>query len=224
MNKSQHLGDDLLNAWIDDSANAPEHCIIKEHLGQCVSCRNDLDALRSVKVALSRLPHPPIPRSFQLTPEQARKRRLIGPKSSLPPVVSLLPVVRMLGIAAVIVFMVLGGSLPLGPVSGTLTDDSDQSMMPSETDERGDASQRQRSNAPMAAAPGEVVDRGDTASSQSSISDALSEEAASANGQALSAPESDGGFTALELATMTAAGLAVVLLGVWVYLNRMSHQ
>lgn len=223
MNTSQHLSDDLLNAWVDGSATDGEQSIIQEHLSHCAPCRKELNDLNAVKRALSALPQPAPPRTFQLTAEQARRPATI-PADPVPSKhMQLLPIVRVLSIAAVITFLVLGGSLALGPVAGALRDDSVQTAQITETDESAGASQNQNQDSPMAAFPGDVVDQGDAASSTSSMTDSLGEQPSNANTGAMDASEGDNGLSLLELATMTAAILAGTFLGLWVLLGRMSQ-
>ena len=72
MHTTNHLSDELLNSWIDGVVTADERSIICTHLEHCQLCRDELESLRSVKRLLSDLSQVRLPRSFQLTPEQAR--------------------------------------------------------------------------------------------------------------------------------------------------------
>lgn len=74
MHTTNHLSDELLNSWVDGVVTADERSIICTHLEHCQLCRDELESLRTVKRLLSDLPQVRLPRSFQLTPEQARDR------------------------------------------------------------------------------------------------------------------------------------------------------
>ena len=72
MHTTSHLTDKLLNSWVDGVVTADERSLICTHLEHCQVCRDELESLRAVKRLLSDLPEHHLPRSFQLTPEQAR--------------------------------------------------------------------------------------------------------------------------------------------------------
>lgn len=74
MHNTNHLSDELLNSWVDGVVTTDERSIICTHLEHCQLCRDELESLRTVKRLLSDLPQVRLPRSFQLTPEQACNR------------------------------------------------------------------------------------------------------------------------------------------------------
>lgn len=74
MHTTNHLSDELLNSWVDGVVTTDERSMISTHLEHCQLCRDELESLRTVKRLLSDLPQVRLPRSFQLTPEQARDR------------------------------------------------------------------------------------------------------------------------------------------------------
>ncbi len=42
MNTTAHLGDDILNAWIDHAATPQEQDVIRDHVATCDTCRQRL--------------------------------------------------------------------------------------------------------------------------------------------------------------------------------------
>lgn len=70
MHTTSHLSEELLNSWVDGVVTGSERSVICVHLGHCQRCRHEVEALGAVKQLLSDLPAPPLPRSFQITPDQ----------------------------------------------------------------------------------------------------------------------------------------------------------
>ncbi|HWV25096.1 MAG TPA: zf-HC2 domain-containing protein [Thermomicrobiales bacterium] len=166
---TSHLSDDLLNAWLDDEATGLDSDAIRAHLAICERCRESLASLRSVKSLVAELPEVQLPRSFTLTQDQAKRDP--APASTI---IRLLPVTRILGIAAVIAFLVLGVATALGPVGQSdenqAADQSPLILSATGTNPEDETSLNE-SLSRRAAAPGEVVDQGLSATSSNSALD-----------------------------------------------------
>lgn len=225
MTMAQHLSDDVLNAWLDHVLPADEHDAIETHLRQCDACRREADSLAAIIAALAALPQADPPRSFRLTPEQARRPE----PAAAPPVhgvLRLLPVVRSLSIAAVMALLIVSGAMLLGPVG---SDDGSMATMgvAGETSGRNSASLEQEAEE-AGGGPGSIVDRGEAASAGT---DALSNAAAPRSAMpqpepepATSEPVATDEDDVLSPLAITAIGLgvaSVALLGLWFALSRM---
>lgn len=222
-----HLGDDLLNSWLDGVATDAERRLVEEHVETCDHCREALDSLAMVKQALADLPEPALPRSFQLTPEQAATPTPIR-KDPPSNVVRLLPITRVLSIAAVIAFLVLGGATALGPGSNVLTGNDQVATESGETGD--DAETFEVSDAafppPMAALPqdeGQVLSRGDSATSSNIASEALDNMALEREASP-GTSESEDSSQGLMVATITAGIIALAASALWFGLSRVKRQ
>lgn len=208
MNTPAHLGDDILNAWIDGVATEHERIVVEDHVASCDICQKQLEELRAIKSMFSSLPDVTPPRSFTLTADQAKKPTPIRSGGEQSTIVRLLPIVRTLSVAAVLAVMVLGGVLALGP--------SDDTIDPA--NETGRTSQSFQEAPPMQAMPsrGEVIDQGEAASAHDSTSDALESDAQES---VTSSSSSDDGLTSLEIATITVGVLALGLGVSWIWMS-----
>ncbi len=65
----------LLSDYIDEALTASDKIRLRQHLDECAPCTADLAGLQSVVVNLQHLPELAVPRSFGLTPAQARRLR-----------------------------------------------------------------------------------------------------------------------------------------------------
>jgi anti-sigma factor RsiW len=203
MNATAHLGDDILNALIDDVATGQEREVVERHTATCDTCRQRLDELRAVKAVLGNLQEVAPPRSFRLTEDQARKPTSI-PAAQPSAIIRLLPIVRTLSVAAILAVMVLGGVVALGPSDQSLTNETDNASVSFQMQEP-----------PLSAAPiqpGELVDQGESASAHDSTSNALEDEAREATS---SIPGPDEGLTTLEVVTIAIGVLAIGLSLAW---------
>lgn len=204
-----HLDDDLLNAWLDGEATGTEADAIRDHLAVCERCQAELESLRAIKTMLADLPEARLPRSFTLTPAQAARKpepvRNAG-------VVRLLPVTRILGIAAVIAFLVLGAADAFGPITESLggSDNAPANAALSGTNPDTGASQEQEQAPMRAAAPGQVIDRGTSATSSNDVVGSMSQPAPVAD---------DSDTPALRVAWIASGALAVVALAAWAFLG-----
>jgi len=112
-----HLSTDQLNAWLDGETTDAEASIILPHLTSCERCQRELESLREVQTLLADMPEVRLPRSFALTVEQAEERPAAETTAVPAALLHLVPVTRILGIAAVIAFLVLGVASTLGPIA-----------------------------------------------------------------------------------------------------------
>ena len=101
MTQLPHIDVDALNAYLDDAVPDAERRTIASHLTSCAHCRRELAELRTTVSLLHRLPQYQPRRSFQLGAEHARRPRRLS--------VRLLPVIRPLAMAAVVLFAVVTG-------------------------------------------------------------------------------------------------------------------
>lgn len=208
-----HLADDILNAWIDGVATPEEQAIIDHHLTSCATCQRRLDELQGVKAMLSGLPEVAPPRSFALTPEQAKKPTPISERVTPSNIIRLLPIVRTLSVAAMLAVLILGGSLLIGGDNADLSSDATTEMQSGET--AGDVGSLGAADpAPAALERGEIVDQGESASAHDSTSTSLA-------GETPSVPigTTDGGLTGVEITTIV-LGVAALLLGAtWMWMS-----
>jgi Putative zinc-finger len=65
---ADHLGDDLLSAFVDDQLTPDEAQQVRAHLATCSVCQERLDGFRSVAALLRRLPEVEPPRDLSLGP------------------------------------------------------------------------------------------------------------------------------------------------------------
>lgn len=252
LDAEHHPDIDLLSDFVSGD-DAPEvRAAIAAHLATCEACREEVRSLRGTVALLHDLPQISPPVSFQLGPEHARTARSGGGVAPEPSrVVRLLPLVRTLSVAAVLLFLVIGGGAFLS--DRNQGSDSQPAMVadqaaPTVGSETGGASgslkeaedQSSESEAPprSAAVPpqtGGVVDRGDSASADvnnpapaSSGQDAEATPPADRVGQGApisseSVDTSDDGFPWLST-TIGLGAVAIVLVGLWIALARLSRQ
>lgn len=164
----QHVRTEDLSAYIDEMLSEGERSAIASHLVACADCRAELGDLRATVHLLGQLPQYRPRRSFQLGMEHDTHE----PQRSS--IVRLVPLVRALSAAAVILFIVASGALFLGN-SGDDVDDAapPRSSVGNETGAANGASQEGETStsgqqpAPVTEAPGDggLIDRGAAASS-----------------------------------------------------------
>lgn len=101
MSETPHIDTATLSAYLDGAVSAAERREIAAHLAACALCRRELAELRGTVALLRGLPQYEPRRSFRLGADQRRR------PSGLP--VRLLPVIRPLSIAAVMLFAIVTG-------------------------------------------------------------------------------------------------------------------
>jgi hypothetical protein len=218
MTPPAHLGDEILNAWIDGVATDEERAIVDDHLAACETCEQRLGELQLVKAMLGDLGEVAPPRSFRLTPEQAKQPTPIRPRDTGTNVVRLLPIVRALSVAAMLAVLILGGALALRPESNSLDDSATSTMsfgmMPAGETGNSTGSLEEETRDETTLARGEVVDQGESASAHDSTSNAIADQA-----QDEAAASSEAGLSGLEVATITTGVLAMLLGMTWMGLS-----
>ena len=219
MTLAKHLSDDMLNAWLDHDLPDTERAAVEAHLPQCAACRREAETLAALKAALASLPQVDPPRSFRLTPDQARQARP-GP-AAVRPTLRLLPIVRSLSIAAVVALLVVSSALLLGPVS---EDDASTATMgvTMETSRSSNASLEQEAEA-AGGAPEEIVDQGEAAPADAdALPRAAAPQPAPATGaDSEAAGSDDDALSPLQITAIALGAVTVVLLGLWLALARM---
>jgi preprotein translocase subunit SecG len=131
-------------------------------------------------------------------------------------VVRLLPIVRILSIAAVLALLVLGGATALGPVSDSFSGNDTDMAADSVTNQSAGASEETYPTR-MAIAPGEVVDQGQAATSSNSAMDAMGDGLQQADSEA------SNDRSTLKVATITVGIFALVMVGSWILLSQLSR-
>ena len=225
---------DLLNSAVDGELDAESRARLNVALDATPALRNELAELRATRTLLASLPEYTPRRSFTLGAEFARASRPAA-APQVGTIVRLLPVVRALSVAAVLVFMVVGGALFFdlnGDTTNTanLTFEEQDAIMAERggTDEAAEASEHAE-DAPSSARDdadepngSSMTERGDAASAGDEPMDDLTEQEAPAPSESMSvAPATDdSGHTEWKWITAGIGGLAVALTLVWMVLAR----
>lgn len=247
---NNHPNMDALSDFVSGEGTPEWRAAVDAHLATCEVCREDVRTLRGTVALLHALPQIAPPVSFQLGPEYERRTPASG--SSAPAkIVRLLPVVRVLSIAAVLLFLVIGGvSFYEGRIQGdnagskitsnaavpTSTSETTSSGAAFEESEGETSSDTAPKSAAVAPSQGGVVDRGESASADggnSAPADTAQESEATPPGsqadQAATASsesvdnDDDTGFPWLSTSIGLGA-LALVLVGLWITLTRVTRS
>lgn len=235
----RHIRTEDLSAYIDGEVDDSERDAIAEHIVACAECRTELAQLRATVRLLSELQQGSPGRSFQLAMEHVRHQ------SQRSPVVRLLPVVRSLSVAAIILFIVASGALLLGNARDDASLPSGSSIA-SETGATGGASQDAGEANTSGAQPapgtessdsGTLIDRGAAASRvedpledlttlQETPVDGATGDVAQA-GDIIASTEGAPRRLASEYGAQVVIGLgtlALVLVSLWIMLVRVSRH
>jgi anti-sigma factor RsiW len=104
--------EELISAYLDKQVSAEEREFFERHIASCANCRAQLEATRSMIVALRAMPAVKAPRSFVLPRELAKQ-----PRRS---VLSLYPALRLATVVAALAFVVLfAGDLLINQSGGS---------------------------------------------------------------------------------------------------------
>lgn len=148
-----------LNAYVDGALSPDERVRVEAQLARDPALRQELAELRATARLLGHLPELRPRRSFTLGADYVRKTAAPGTVTTAGKVLTFLPIVRSLSVAAVLAFMVVGGSLFFeingGPGNDAQTTFQRQSeILGSDgvTESEGDASDHAE-DAPEPAAP-----------------------------------------------------------------------
>jgi hypothetical protein len=166
MSQTPHIDTDTLSAYLDDAVSAAERREIADHLADCALCRQELAELRGTVALLRGLPQYEPRRSFRLGAEQRLPR-------GLP--VRLLPVIRPLSIAAVMLFAIVTGV-------AYVQDDPSSDLAPSSGSEP---------QAPADESAGRDEDQGTTRPAQTSLMTEATTAAGDAAGDAAAGADAD---------------------------------
>ncbi len=197
--------EELISAYLDKRTSAEEQIFFERHVASCADCRAQLEATRSMVVALKAMPAVKAPRSFVLPREMARQ-----PRQSF---LSLYPTLRLATVIAAMAFVVLfAGDLLINQSVGRGAPQSIPAAAPAPAVIQAPAAQRaaaptaapQPTTAPAAApttAPAPLANADNTATATSAAS------AAAMAGAAAQAPISATAVTteatALSMTTAT---------------------
>jgi hypothetical protein len=101
------IGESDLSGYLDGELPPARSRRVEEHLRDCPACRSHLEELRALKQTLGSLPEAAPPRSFVLTPEQARQPVRLRPAYAA---VRIYPALRNAAAAAAVLFFALVGA------------------------------------------------------------------------------------------------------------------
>lgn len=210
-----HLSIEDISAYLDGECTETEHLAAHAHLEACGDCRALADDQQFVMSLLGSLEEPKLPRSFTLTPEMVAKPAPLGGQggetvtsTAGSNLVRFEPIARLLSIAAVLVFLVLGGA-QLAGLGGESDSNTDQAFELSETNPRDEALQNQE----PALARGEVREQGESAAANAAP---LTTENARVDMQSQA---SDSGLTLLEITTIGVGIVALAAIASWILIH-----
>ena len=217
---------DTLNAWIDGTLDPGDRAEVDVAVGRDPALLKELLELQATSRLLADLPEYTPPRSFRLGAEYAKPTPISQAPSNGRTVLRLLPIVRSLGVAAALIFMVVAGSFFLDINGGSNSDPGTtlqrQGVIMGETTGHGEASEQAGDEA---AEPG-LVESGDAASAADEPMDDMSAMAPGvAEEQSQPAAERAAPFGATTqgesdhstwiLASVVLGGIAVVCAAAW---------
>lgn len=118
------VSSDVLNAYVDDTLDPSDRAMVEAAISENPALRQELRELQATSRLLASLPDVAPPRSFRLGSEFARPAREENISVNMPAALRLLPIVRSLGVAAALIFMVVAGSLFFDINGGSHSDPS----------------------------------------------------------------------------------------------------
>lgn len=169
-----NMTSDTLNAWIDDTLDPGDRAAVDVRVSQDPALLKELLELQATSRLLADLPEFTPPRSFRLGAEYAKPTPISQAPSNVRTALRLLPIVRTLGVAAALIFMVVAGSLFFdingGSNSNAGTTLQQQSVIIGETTGHADASQQAGDEAAVEQQETQqgLTERGDAASAADS--------------------------------------------------------
>lgn len=210
-----HLSAEEITAYLDGECTQAELQAASSHLETCTECRQVADDQQFVKTLMGSLNEVELPRSFALTSDMVQEPSpLASPGESTSTstaggnLIRFEPVTRLLSIAAVLAFLVLGGA-QLAGVGEQSDSTSNQAIELSETDSADGALQEQE----PALARGEVREQGESAAANAAP---LTSESARVDTQSQA---SDNGLTLLELTTIGVGLVALASIASWILIH-----
>lgn len=217
---------DTLNAWIDGTLDPGERAAVDVRIGQDPALLKELLELQATSRLLADLPDFAPPRSFRLGSEFAKPTPISQAPSNVRTALRLLPIVRSLGVAAALIFMVVAGSLFFDINGGSSSDPAttlqQQGVIMGETTGHGDASEQAGDDVTMRQG---IVEVGDAASAADKPMEDVSAMAPGADETSQPAAEQVAPFGATNqgetdhsnwiLASVVLGGLVVVCAAAW---------
>lgn len=214
----KHLTDEKLNTYLDGEATASEQAYAESHLAECAECFAELDQFKSVKNTFASLGDIKVPRSFALPVEFGTVTPLASPGapatssgSDIANLSNFEPVARILSIAAVLAFLVLGG----GQITGLLGEDSDNESN-NNTELVGNSETNPNSSALQDTEPalerGELREQGDSAATGAGQ---LTTNLAPVD----NTEQANTGLTALEITTIGIGVVALAAIASWILIH-----
>jgi anti-sigma factor RsiW len=209
----QHLTHEEINAWLDGEGTTSELERVETHLATCAECAREAEDFRTVKNMLGALGEAELPRSFTLPAEFAQPAPLASPATRITSGNSgsnlrrFEPVARIISIAAVLAFLLLGG----GQLAGWIGNDGDSSVntrLQGETNAPASALQ----DTEPAPVRGELREQGDSAATGAG---SLTTEVAHVDTQV----QADSGLTPLEITTIGIGLVALAAIASWVLIH-----
>lgn len=209
-----HLSSEDIAAYLDGECSETERLNAVNHLESCAQCQQALDDQQFMKTIMGSLGEVDVPRSFAISPEMVNgPTPIASPGSDAPApttgsnIIRFEPFTRLLSVAAVLAFLVLGGA-QLAGFGDESDSNNNQAIELTETDSANHALEEQE----PALARGELREQG---------------ESAAANASPLS-PEvnvdtqtqvTDSGLTLLELTTIGVGLVALASIAAWILIH-----
>lgn len=207
-----HLSSEDVAAYLDGECTESERVNAASHLETCQQCRQELEQQQFTKSLLGSLGEVEVPRSFAISPEMVDSPAPIASPGTETPakggsnLIRFEPITRLLSVAAVLAFLVLGGA-QLAGFDGE-SNSNNQTHELSETDSTGDALQEQE----PALARGELREQGESAAANAAPLG--SEVNVDTQTQA-----TESGLTLLELTTIGVGLVALASIAAWILIH-----
>lgn len=218
-----HLSAEEIAAYLDGECTETEFRNAQAHMDACEECRATADDQRFIKSLMGSLEEPDLPRSFTISEEMVNDS---GPLSSPHPesspaagggsgsgLIRFEPFARIISIAAVLAFLVLGGA-HLAGIGNETEPGNDQPVAVSETESSTSALEEQEPEL----ARGEVREQGESAAANISP---LHTESASVETQAQA---TDNGLTRIEITTIGVGVVALASIAAWILIHFRAGQ
>lgn len=241
--RSPHIQTEDLSAYLDGFVEERHRSAIAGHLTTCVPCRDELSQLRTTVRLLNALPTLSPRKSFRLGPEHATAR---APQSRL---LTLLPAVRALSVAAAIALLVVSGAFLFDSsgaddrsssiVFSEAGDPSGETDVPSDSSESAEDAENTSSAVDQAgdstSEPDGLVDRGSSAAAGDAAMEAPLPDMSEAAQSPAEYPSARAGTTTAAAAadeqtipwgsiTLGLGAATIALAGIWFALSRLARS